>query len=415
MRTLVNQITERLRSFIAQRDDLALVVRSPATDAPPLLKILEGLEETSPSDFFWTFSDDFTTPEAYASAVVAAFASKHEAVRLAMEKEGMTPWPLIPPQVLSEQALPAQRLRELAAFSRELLPVVNGGVIVWVFFPLDIASHAAWASLVADVLRHEFPFPWCHHLRFIIREDPAARAVQTLLGTSPRIQWYEPDLSTDAINRSMEEEIANEELPLAERLNTLLVTAGNDYAYKRFPEALEKYEILLQYHAPTGNYAMSALALNGMGEVYEKMGDAERAGECYESALVPASHGDNPPIPIFLNVVLNLANLRLAQERWAEAEAYYDVAQQLATVARNAPVKVRSLENRGVCQQQQGKVDEAIESWNLGAAIAEQLGEAELRRSLLERLQQHYAKTRQQAKEREIRERLDALSKPAET
>jgi tetratricopeptide (TPR) repeat protein len=412
MRRLLQQISDRLQAFIDQRDNLALVLCSPAADALPLLKILEGLEEMSTSDLFWSFTDNFTDAADYANTVVTGFANKHEVMRLAMEKERMPPWPPIPPGILSEDAPPAQWLRELAAFSRELLPIPNGGNNVWIFYPLAIANHAAFATLMEEVLRHEFPFPWCHHLRFIMREDPADRALQQVLANSPRIEGYQPDLSAESINRSMEEEVADESLPLEERLGTLVVLAGNDFAFQRYAEALEKYELLLQYHAPMGNYPIAALALNGMGEVYEKMGDVERANESYEAALIPASHGDNPPIPIFLNVVLNLANLRLAQERWEDAEACYDMAQQLATVARNAPVKIRSLENLGVCQQRQGKLDEAARSWNDGAVIAAQLEDVELCRSLLEHLAAYYAETGQTEKERELREQLAVLGNP---
>ena len=103
------------------------------------------------------------------------------------------------------------------------------------------------------------------------------------------------------------------------------------------------------------------------------MGDFERANESYEAALIPASHGDPPAIPVFLNVVLNLGNLCVQQARWEDGEAYYDTAQQLATVARNPPAKISSLEKRGFCQQQQGKNEEAANSWNDGAVIAAQL------------------------------------------
>jgi Tfp pilus assembly protein PilF len=412
MRKLLKAISDRLQAFVDQRDNLALVLCSPATDALPLLKILEGLEEMSTSDLFWSFTDNFTGAADYAHAVVTGFATKHEVMRLAMEKEGMTPWPPIPPRVLSEDVPPAQRLRELSAFSRELLPIPNGGCNVWTFYPLEIGDHTAFATLMAEVLQHEFPYPWCHHLRFIIREDPVDRALQRALATSPRIEWYQPDLSAEAINRSLEETVGDESLPLEERLGTLAVLAGNDFAFQRYAEALEKYELLLQYHAPLGNYPMAALALNGMGEVYEKMGHVEWANESYEAALIPASHGDHPPIPLFLNVVLNLANLRLAQERWEDAEAYYDIAQQLATVARNAPVKIRALENRGVCQQQQGELEAAVKSWNDGAVIAAQIEDVELCRSLLERLRQHHAEMGQTARERELAEQIAALGKP---
>src|SRR5262245_42749755 len=102
----LKQIRERLQSFIDQRDDVALVLRSPATDATPLLKILEGMEEASASDLYWSFTDNFTDGETYANAVVKGFATKHEMIRLAMQKENMTPWPPIPAQILSEKALP---------------------------------------------------------------------------------------------------------------------------------------------------------------------------------------------------------------------------------------------------------------------------------------------------------------------
>jgi tetratricopeptide (TPR) repeat protein len=411
MRKLLKQISDQLQAFINQRADLALVLCSAATEAVPVLKILEGLEEGSTSDLFWTFTDNFTDAGAYANAVVSGFANKHELVRLAMEKEQMAPWPAIPTQIISTETPPAQRLRMLAAFSRELLPVPSGGNNVWIFYPLEVANHTTFSAVMAEMLQHEFPFPWCHHLRFIIREDPAEHSLQKVLGGSPRIQWYQPDLSVDAVNRSMEAEIADDELPLEERLNTLMVMAITDCAHNRLPQALEKYELLLRYHAPMGNHSMAAVALNGMGEVYEKMGDIDRANESFEAALIPGSHGDNPPIPIFLNVVLNLANLQRSEERWEDAEAYFDLAQQLATVNRDPSLKIRSLENRGICQQRQGKLQEACKSWNDGLVMAAQLEDVELCRGLLERLREQYRGTGQIAKERELREQLAAFTK----
>jgi tetratricopeptide (TPR) repeat protein len=412
MRRLLQQIGDHLHTFVNQRDDVAMILTSPSTDALPMLTLLEGLEANSASDMFWTFTDAFTDPQTYTDAVVMAFATKHEGVRLAMEKEGMKPWPPIPAPVLSADAPPPQRVRGLAAFSRELLPTPNGGNIVWTFYPLEIVDELGYAHLMRQVLRHEFPNPWCHHLRFIVRAEPANQALRTVLAGSPRLHWYQPDLGADAVQRSLEDEAADESLPLEERLANVLMLAGGDQANRRYAEALEKYELLLQYHAPMGNYVMAGVALNGMGEAYEKMGDLERASDSYQAALVPASHGEHPPIPVLLNVVLNLANLRYTQERWAEAEAYYDMAQQLATVARNAPVKIESLDFRGICQHRQSKVEEAEKSWYDGSVIAAQLEEIELCRRLVARLRQHYEETGQHAKERERREQLAALGQP---
>ena len=415
MRRLLKEIGDRLQAFVDQRDDVALVLRSAAADSLPVLKILEGLEEASTSDLFWTVTDNFVEPTSYASVVVKNFATRHEVVRLAMQERGMPVWPPIPPQVVSDMTPPVQRLRELAAFSRELLPVPNGGNNVWIFYPLEVADGTAYATLIGELLHHDFPFPWCHHLRFIVRADPDSVAMHTVLGRMPRIQWYQPDLSKDAIERGLEEEAADESLPLAERMGLVPMMAGNDFAMARYPDAMQKYELLLRYHASVGNNAMAALALNGMGEVYERTGDLDRANASYEAALIPASDGDHPPVPVLLNTVVNLGNLCVRQRRWADAESYYDVAQQLATAARNAPAKISALGDRGDCQQQQGKAEDALQSWRDGLVIAAQLQDVDACRTLLGRLEQQYVHLGQHAAAREVYEQRLVLSGAVES
>src|SRR5580658_9492801 len=110
MQKLLKEISDRFQTFVDQRDEIGLILLAPAAEAAPLLKILEGLEDASTSDLYWTFTDNFTDTEKYADAVVNAFATKHEAVRLSMQKEGMTPWPPIPTAILSRLASPVQRL-----------------------------------------------------------------------------------------------------------------------------------------------------------------------------------------------------------------------------------------------------------------------------------------------------------------
>ncbi len=411
MRKLLKQVSDRIGGFIAGRDHVALVLQTPPSDGVPLLKILEELEETSRSDLYWTFTDNFTTPEEYANAVVQGFAGRHQAIRAAMEKAKLPPWPPVPAPLLSSPMGPAKRLRQLAVFSRELLPVPNGGNNVWILFPLEVSDTVAFDGLMRGLVEHQFPLPWCHHLRFIVREEPGALEHLPMLSGMPRIDRYRPDLSIDAIQKSLEEEAADESLPLAERMAPIPIMAGNDFALGRYPEALQKYEMMLQYHAPMNNLPLAAVALNGMGEVYQRMGNLKEANDCYEAALIPASHGEHPPIPVFLNVVANLGNLCVEQMRWADGEAYYDMAQQLATAARNPASKIGALENRGYCQQQQGKVEEAVQSWNDATVIAAQLEDVYACRRLLQRLERYYAQAAgDAARLEELRGQLAALN-----
>jgi tetratricopeptide (TPR) repeat protein len=410
MRQLLQGIGNELQAFVAQRDDVAMILSSPSADALPVLTLVDGVEANSASDMFWTFTDNFTDPVTYVDAVVGAFAAKHQGVRLALEKEGMKPWPAIPAFIMSPETSPAGRFRGLAAFSRELLPIPGGGNIVWVLYPLEIADARLYAHLMAQLLRHEFPNPWCHHLRFIIRDDPMAPMLRHAFAGAPRVRWFQPDLGPEAVQRALEEAAEDEALPLDERVTNLMVLAGVDHANHRYPDALAKYELLLKYHAPLGNLVMAAVSLNGMGEAYQRMGDLECAAESYQAALVPASQGEQPAIPVLLNIVLNLASVRFSQESWTDAEGYYDLAQQLAIVARNGPARVQALDLRGLCQHRQRKLQDAEQSWYGGAVIAAQLEDVELCRTLVARLQQYYAETGQHELERERREQLAALS-----
>jgi len=386
MQKLLQGMADRVKSFVQGSDHLALVVSSPAEDALPLLNIFEQVETSSASDLFWTFNDDFVDPLSYASAVVSAFAAKHAAMQEAMAAEAMTPWPPIPEHLLSEATPPADRLRGLAAFSRELLPVPNGGNNVWIFYPLAIAAAPAFAALFSEVLAHEYPFPWCHHLRFIVREEPTLPVLSQGLHGRPRIDLWRPDLSPETVNAALSAQVEDEALPLSDRMGTLLVAAGSDFALHRYDGALQKYELLLRYHAPLGNLPMAAVALNGMGETYERMGQVEQANTAYQAALVPASDGEPPAIPVLLNIVMNLGNLRMTQGRWDEAEGYWDSAQQLAAAARNAPMRVQALEQRGICEEAQGKLDAAEKSYDAACIMAAKIEDLPLCRGALARL-----------------------------
>lgn len=408
MRKLLERMTNRFQGFIAQRDDLALVVRCSGEQSPLLFKILEGLQEASSSELFWVFGEEFKGPAEYASAVVDSFAAKHKVVRILQEKDGMKVWPPLPESLNESRTPPAQRIRELMKFARSLLPSQEGLLVGWEMFPLEITNHDGYVVLMRDILRHEFPFPWCHHIRIIFRDDAANPLLAKKLGKPPRIVWYEPDLSQKAMEESLEEEADDQELPLEQRLQSLFVTAGLDYANKRLDRAMEKYQLLFKYFSGKGNLAMAALALNGLGEVHLAGGNPAEAAECFLAAMIPATEGPMPPLPVLTNVVLNLARLRASEKNWVEAESFYDQLQNLAAAQHNPPLKVYAIENLGVTRYEQGKVPEALECWHAGADVSGKLNLLEPRKSMLERLLKHYRRVRDQIKVREVEKQLDA-------
>ena len=390
MQTLFDNIKRSVIDFIGQRNDVTLVVRCSDGHTPPIGKAFEEVEDAAVSEMFWIHVDDFTETDAYVSAVINTFASKHAAVRLAMQQRGMAPWPEFPESLFDETTPPAARLRDLMAFSRGLLPVPDGMTAVWCLFPFEIGDHAAWAELVAAVVQHEFPRPWCHHLRFIVRDDAAGTPVAIRLAGWQRVRHYSPDLSDAAIQRAMEDEADDESRPIQQRLQTLFLLANMDHANRRYDDALAKYDVLLPYYTTVRDPTMAALVLNAMGETHGALGNTELASQCFELAWEPAAAAAGPPVPVMLNVVLNLANLRVVQQRWDEAEGFFHVGQQFATLQRAPLTKVQCLETLGVCQYMQGKADVAAETWQAGAHVAGALDLHEQRRSILERLKAHY-------------------------
>jgi tetratricopeptide (TPR) repeat protein len=408
MRKLFEQVTERLRAFLAQRDDLALVVQSPPAQSVALLQLMDSLEEQTTWAMFWKFAEPFTNPWAYVDAVVESFATKHEVVRLTLEQEGKKPWPPLPAAVKDANAPASRRLRELMIFARSLLPALEGAALVWVVFPGEIEDRSAYAQLMSEVLQHEFPFPWCHHIRFLLRDEPADRPLFKALGQSPRVAWYAPDLSAPALEKALQDEAADETLPMDQRVQALLMTAATDYSHKRYDQALDKYQRLLPYFSHTKNQPMLALVLNSLGEVLQAKGQMPEAVKCFEAALVPASEGDPPPLPVLLNVTMNLANVRMVEKRYDEAEAYYNIVQTLATASRSPELKIKAIEDIGQAQYLQNKVPVALKTWNVGATLAEKLQQPTLRKSILERARAHYVKAGDRSGQQEVDKQLAA-------
>lgn len=404
MRRLFEQVRRRLSDFVEQRDDALLVVRCNDGDAALVLRMLQELDESDSSNLYWLFGEEFGRPEDYAAAVFQRFEERHRTVCERLEAHRRPVWPAVPPEVRRPGGSPAGRMRALALFARSLLPPGPDFRVIWAPFPLKIGDPAGQAVLFEELLRPDGPMPWYHHLRFVTREDPSRPAMRERLAKTPRVAWYEPDLGAKSQERSLEEDVTDESAPIGQRMQSLLLLAGMDYAHRRFADALKKYDVLLKYYKATGDQPMLALVLNGMGEVHQRAGDLMKAKAHYECALTPAILAESPPV--LLNVTLNLANLMLAGKSWKDGEGYYDSAEKLATAQLNAPTKIHCLENRGVCQDMQGNAKAAVESWEAGATLAKATEERELQKRILERLRalydRHGERQRKAAVEKEL-------------
>lgn len=368
MRKLVEEMRSRCEAFLGQRDDLVLVARAGPTEYLALASTLDGIDKGDSPHVFWLFPDSFESKSAYAGAICRTFQIRYQMVNSGLVKDGEPPLPPLPADVLDPRRDPISRIRALMVFARGLIPDLDGSLLVWGFLPGEIQNPGEFSSLMVELLRHELPVPWCHHMRVVIRELREPAMLHQYVRTLPRAQWYEPDMGPEAVEKSLEDEAADAALPLPQRMQAFFILAGMDIAFNRLAPALEKYSLLSRYYNAVGEKELSALSLNGLGEVAGRNGNPELAQKYFEMALTPAVEAE--ALPPLINVTLNLANLHRTQKRWREALEHYQAVNDLAGACANAPLRIRCLEQMGFCRYKLSDTKGAWADWNAGKELA---------------------------------------------
>jgi tetratricopeptide (TPR) repeat protein len=308
---------------------------------------------------------------------------------------------------------PVERLKQLIIFSRGLLPTLEGCAVVWVFLPMTISNGAAYADLISGVWQHQLPFPWCHHVRLIVRDSFPETVLKQRAEGVPRIREVIVDFSPEAIRQALEQEANDEQTPLAERVNNALMLAGIDFSHARYELAFKQYDVVHRFAAATQNPTLAAIALMGMGEVQRAQGAHEKAAEFFQAAIAPAAQCQAPPVPVLLNLYLNLGELRHAQRQWEEAEVFLHGAGEFALLMRDPAQRLRSWKLLGDAQYQQAKIELALKTWSNGAIVAAKLERQEEHQEFVKYLRDHFGRSRDEnGLRRVLKEIQEAISAP---
>jgi tetratricopeptide (TPR) repeat protein len=407
MRRLFQDLTKRLQTFVSQRDVLLLLVRCRDEECAFVIKTLDSIDEAGP-DFFWMFATDFAEPASYVEAVVRTFRERVDALALKLEESGDPPWPPFPAPAADPKTAPVTRLQLLLMYARTRIPDLEASHLVAALMPLRIDDPLSWRVFLGELTKYDPLAPWCHHMRIVARENPEVSTdalspdLRSRLDPKnfPSAETSDVDFSLAALQQATKDEIADPSVPIPERMQSLLIDANVDYSNRRYPIAIQKYELLRTFYATVGNRAMLAASLNGLGEIYAATKRPALAVEHFEMAITAAIEGDCNPV--LLNVSLNLGNLYLAAKQWPEAIEHYVAAEALATALLNANIKLLCLENIGACRLQLADYAGAQEAWQSGAELARALGEHDAQRRLLLRLRELYTEAR-------MRDRVSAV------
>jgi tetratricopeptide (TPR) repeat protein len=406
VRKLFEDMRFRLESFLAQRRSLLMVVRAGPAEYLPLVSCLDGIEQDS-SDEFWLFQEPFESPSRYAQAVVESFRARYTVLAPELRKAGFEVPLDLPPEVSAQSYRPVDRLRSLLLFARSLIDDLEGTRLVAAFLPTKISNPTEFAQLILAVAAHEMPQPWCHHMRILVREDAQLAPLSDNARTMTAAEFYAPDMGQASVQASLEQEAFNAGLPLPQRMQSLLLLAGMDLAYRRFPEASKKYALLAKYHGALGPKPLHALSLNGIGEVFDRSGNKKEAKHYYELALVPAVQAQDPAS--LINITGNLANLNRLAGNWRDALGYYEGLSMLAKAVGNDELQLRSLEQMGFCKHKLGDVKGAWEHWNAGVTLAREAASKEHLLDCLERIHGLYKEANLAVRGREIEPEIAEL------
>lgn len=361
MRDLIDRFTKELRAFIEQRDDLLLLVASTSQDTGIALKVLRDLDRASPSDLFLLFADDFADTASFVSTTVKRLQEEHRLACESRQQAGGEPLPPFPNSLLDTGPLPAKRLHAAFDFARSLLPQTGGGRLVWAMFPAQVADWRAYLKLVSSCAPRQEICPWMRGLRLVIRVDTGFVLDSSPLADARRTRLTRIDFGPDALTESFSRLAGNEKLPLVDRMEALLSLALLASAHSQFAEAETHFGTLLGYYREIDHPLMQAIVMNGLGEMAHRQGDLDKAKAWFESA-VPAIVEAKEAV-VMANVVQNLAAVAYEQERFADAEEYYDGLAKLKECLVDEDGKALALEWRGLSQEKQGAYDRAVLSW----------------------------------------------------
>lgn len=396
MRRLLEKVRKDVSRFIAQRDDLLMVASCFDSDAGIVLQILRDLEQASATDVFLLFGDNFVQTNPFVSVTVERLREQHRIACEGLAEKGREPLPPLPSSLSDESQPPHLRLQQAICFARSLLPREGGHRLVWAMFPQQIADRREYLRLVASYVPWEGVKPWMAGIRLVFRDEADTAEYAPGLPGAPRVRLMNVDLGPAAMEASTREDVEDDELPEEERMQALLSLALLDYAHNRPNEAIAKYNHLLGYYQRIENQAMQAFVINAFGDVFHRQGDLDKAQHWYECAVPPAAAAKDPLI--LATLTRNLGDVSYKLGQYASAEQYYDGVDKLSAVTLDPGSKIRALEWRGLSQEEQGKHNEAIESWEGAALLSRKMDLPMLLRENLEHLKLAYRRLGQSDK-----------------
>jgi hypothetical protein len=365
MRKIYEQLEVTLSEFIAQRDDLLLLVPCAEAEVALLLKALRDLDRESRSDLFLLFADEFHSPQQFLNDVTKRL---EEELKLTNECAADTAkLPPLPDEFKNAAMSPVDRLIAGMRYAHSLVRPSVGQHFLWGMGPTAITNEWSFYQLLAELLSSPRVLPWMRGARIVTRVPEHFEMAQSPFVDARRVRVQPLNIPPNAHEEELIEVAANPHLGLGDRMQAEVQLAYLDYAHGRFDAANRRFLKALAFYQWAEIPALEAVTICGLGDVALRQADRNAAQHWFECAVIPAGKASNPAL--LANIVSKLAAVAYMENRFADAEARYRELTTLKRAMIDEDGIVEALEWQGLSQERQNAYDRAVVCWEEGALI----------------------------------------------
>ena len=292
MQRAADALVGTLREFINQPDFPTLVLG--ATDAAVALpnRTLYSFSQEDQDHYFLLFPNPAPNGAAYMDAIAQALVPQREALNAGLVARGAEPLPPWPLEVEDSRIPPDKRLRAAIEFCGQYLPRPDD--IVWGLLPAEIGDMASYKAMIAPLLAPTAVEPWMDRHRFIVRDcDPNVIIPELYQAKNDRVLVMELDFSNESYERELHRTALDKALPHDDRVFAFFQLACLDFAFKRYPDAIEKYGHCFNYYNSKGNKPLATLCLKGAGDTTLQGGKPVEALKFFQQSIALSMQDKN--------------------------------------------------------------------------------------------------------------------------
>lgn len=372
-----------VRDVIKYDDHVGLVVAAQDRDVLFVAKLLAAIERNPNQPPVLNFPFACTRASDYLDEVARYLTRSAEAANVDLVARGHAAWP-DPPLLLSASGeAPARRLRAAIDW---VTSVAEGTRVVWGLLPATIEDPQGWQQLIHPLLPLDGVPAWMEQHRFFIRDLVSPRLLVPELGRCgvTSILVMDIDFGPERALDTLVTTVNDQRIPTAERMQALFQLAAVDLAYRRWPEALEKYGLLERYYAEREQPRERGLCFSGAGDVYLRSGDARMARTRYRQALALLAPLEQ--LGAVLPTLMGMATATRTLGDLVEAEQCYDYIAKIGGKLNNPWVRCDALEQLGLLRWQRRDHEGATVAWRQATQLARSFGDEQRAAAVHERL-----------------------------